>query len=64
MGFYKKFIHKENIKSAYENNGYDGLYSLINEADAIITNDNFSSYIVDNIDNKELIEEFIKESLN
>ena len=46
MGFHKRYIGIEQVKSTLKSSGYRGLYNYIAGADAIITQDDASSFVV------------------
>jgi hypothetical protein len=46
MGFHKRYIGIEQVKSQLKSSGYRGLYKYITGADAIISQDDASSFVV------------------
>ena len=46
MGFHKRYIGTEQVKSQLKSSGYRGLYNYIASADAVITQDDASSFVV------------------
>jgi hypothetical protein len=60
MGYHKKFITEELLRSIYENDGYQLMIENITKAEAIYIGDDFSEKIIELI-TENTSEEKIKE---
>ena len=60
MGYHKKFITEELLRSIYENDGYQLMVENITKAEAIYIGDDFSEKIIELI-TENTSEEKIKE---
>jgi|TARA_Y100000389_G_scaffold199912_1_gene239262 hypothetical protein len=57
MGFNKKHVHSDTIKSFIESDNLNSLIKSIKKADAVFTSDEISSKTIDIIYNNELSED-------
>ena len=60
MGYHKKFITEELLRSIYENDGYQLMIENITKAEAIYIGDDFSEKIIE-LTTENTSEEKIKE---
>lgn len=63
MGYHKKFITEELLRSIYENDGYQLMIENITKAEAIYIGDDFSEKIIELImenPSEEKIKEFFE----
>jgi hypothetical protein len=63
MGYHKKFITEELLRSIYENDGYQLMIENITKAEAIYIGDDFSEKIIELITenpSEEKIKEFFE----
>ena len=58
MGFNKRFLTEEGLKSVFWGSGYDKLVDYIKKPDALFIRDDFSQKIFDILEDETLKEEY------
>ena len=54
MGFHKRWITEEVLISRYKSEGIEGIKSYLGHADAFVTSDELSHYVIDTYNSENL----------
>ncbi len=54
MGFHKRWITEEALISRYQREGIEGIKSYLGHADAFVTSDELSHYVIDTYNSENL----------